>query len=49
MHCASISCRMCGCLFWSSGMSSEREVNSGERSYIVESATRESGFMTLEL
>jgi len=30
-------------------MSSEREVNSGERSYIVESATRESGFMTLEL
>jgi len=31
---------MCGHLFWSSGMLSEKEVNSGLRSYIVESATR---------
>ena len=39
MHYASISCFVCGYLFWSSRMSSKEEVNSGVRSYIAESAT----------
>ena len=38
---------MYGCLFQSSGISSEREVNSGVRSYIAESTTRGSDFKTL--
>ena len=48
IHCVSISCCICGCLFQSSRTLSEVGVNSGVKSYIAERKMlqeyRESGF-----